>query len=117
MRSVEDQADEVVKSIRSTMSQARAVTNVLFTCNMWPSVANDQYLTVILHWLDEKWDMQTIILGTMEFNGRQTKHNISKAMLKVRSKFGIFPVQSSLSIYQSSRQVIGESLRIWGLTS
>ena len=35
--------------------------------------------------------MQTIILGTMEFNVRHTKHNISKAMLKVRSKFGIFP--------------------------
>ena len=27
----------------------------------------------------------------MEFNVRHTKHNISKAMLKVRSKFGIFP--------------------------
>ena len=35
--------------------------------------------------------MQTIILGTMEFNVRHTKYNISKAMLKVRSKFGIFP--------------------------
>ena len=91
MRSVEDQADEVVKSIRSTMSQACAVTDVSFTCDMWSSVANDQYLTVTLHWLDEKWDMQTIILGTMEFNVRHTKHNISKAMLKVRSKFGIFP--------------------------
>ena len=90
MRSVEDQADEVVKSIRSTMSQACAVTNVSFTCDMWSSVANDQYLTVTLHWLDEKWDMQTIILGTMEFNVRHTKHNISKAMLKVKSKFGIF---------------------------
>ena len=34
--------------------------------------------------------MQTIILGTMEFNVRHTKHNISWATLKVRSKFGIF---------------------------
>ena len=58
MRSVEDQADEVVKSIRSTMSQACAVIDVLFTCDMWSSIANDQYLTVTLHWLDEKWDMQ-----------------------------------------------------------
>ena len=91
MRSVEDQADEVVKSIRSTMSQACAVTDVAFTCDMWSSVGNDQYLTVILHWLDEEWDMQTIILGTMEFNVRHTKHNISKAMLKVRSKFVTFP--------------------------
>ena len=91
MRSVEDQADELVKSIQSTMSQACAVTDVLFTCDMWFSVANDQYLTITLHWLDEKWDMQTIILGTMEFNVRHTKHNISKAMLKVRPKFGIFP--------------------------
>ena len=87
MRSVEDQADEVVKSIWSTMSQACAVTYVSFTCDMWSSVANDQYLTVALHWLDEKWDMQTIIFGMMEFNVRHTKHN----MLKVRSKFGIFP--------------------------
>ena len=35
--------------------------------------------------------MQTIILGTMEFNVRHTKYNISKAMLEVRSKFGICP--------------------------
>ena len=27
----------------------------------------------------------------MEFNVRPTKHEISKTMLKVRSKFGIFP--------------------------
>ena len=85
IRSAEDQADEVVKSIRSTMSQACAVTDVSFTCDMWSSIANDQYLTVRLHWLDEKWDMQTISLGTMEFNVRHTKHNISKVMLKVRS--------------------------------
>ena len=65
--------------------------NVSFTCDMWPSVANDQYSIVTLHWLGEKCDMQTIILGTMEFNVRHTKHNISKAMLKVRFKFGIFP--------------------------
>ena len=55
MRSVEDQADEVLKSIRRTMSQACAVTDVSFTRDMWSSVANDQYLTVTLHWLDEKW--------------------------------------------------------------
>ena len=77
MRSVEDQADEVVKSIRSTTSHACAVTNVSFTCDMWSSIANDQYLTVTLHWLDEKWDMQTIILGTMEFSVRHTKHSTS----------------------------------------
>ena len=49
MRSVEHQADKVVKSIRSKMSQACAVTDVFFTCDMWPSVANDQYLIVTLH--------------------------------------------------------------------
>ena len=62
--------------------------------------------------------MQTIILGMMEFKVRHTKHNISKAMLKVRSKFGIFPRAELIEdIVQSSRRVIGESLRIWGLTS
>ena len=86
MRSVKYQADEVMKSI-----QACAMTDVSFTCNMWSSVANNQYLIIILHWLDEKWDMQTIILGTMEFNVQHTKHNISKAMLKLRHKFDRFP--------------------------
>ena len=54
MRSVEDQADEVVKSIRNTMSLACIVTGIWFTCDMWSSVANDQYLTVILHWLERE---------------------------------------------------------------
>ena len=40
-RSVEEQADEVVKSIRCTMSQACAETDVSFTCNTWSSVASD----------------------------------------------------------------------------
>ena len=39
------------------------MTDVSFTCDMWSSVANDEYVTVTLHWLDEKWDMQTIIFG------------------------------------------------------
>ena len=67
-RLVEEQADEVVKSIRCTMLQACAQINVLFTCDIWSLVPNDQYLNVILHWLDEKWDMQTRILGKMAFN-------------------------------------------------
>ena len=57
--------------------------------HVWSSIANDQYLIVALHWLDGKWDMQTIILGMMEFNVRHTKHNISKAMdmlLSMREK-------------------------------
>ena len=62
-----------------------------FTCDMWSSIANDWYLTVALHWLDEKWDMPIIILGAIVFNVHHTKRNICKAMLKVRSKFGIFP--------------------------
>ena len=101
------------------MPQACAVTNVLFTCDMRSSVANDQYLTVTLHWLDEEWEMQIIILGTMEFNVRHTKHNISKAMLKVRSKFGIFPRAELIEdiLEFTASDVIGESLRIWGLTS
>ena len=33
-----DQADEVVKSIRGTMSQACAGTDISFTCGMWSSV-------------------------------------------------------------------------------
>ena len=44
------------------------------------------------------------------------KHNISKGILKVMPKFGIFPyVQGSLKKYHSSQQVIGESLQNLGL--
>ena len=47
-----------------------------------------------LHWIDEKWDMQTIIPGTMASNIEDTKRNIPKDMLKVRSKLGIFQLES-----------------------
>ena len=91
MMSVVEPADEVMKSIQCTMSQAFPETDILFACDMWSCVASDWYLTVTLHWLDEKWAMQTIIQGTVAFSVYHTKHIISKAMLKVRSKLGIFP--------------------------
>ena len=75
---------------------------------MWCSVVNDQYLTITLHWVDEKWDVQTIILGTMVFNLQHTKNNISKVMLKVRSKFDIFSRAEFIEEIQNSQQVIGE---------
>ena len=47
---------------------------------------------MVLHRFDEKSDMQTMILGTIGFDVQYTKGNISKAMLKVGSIFGIFPL-------------------------
>ena len=65
---LEEQADEVVKSICCTRPKACAKTDVSFTCDIWSLVENDPSLTITLHWLDEKWDMHTIILGSMAFS-------------------------------------------------
>ena len=62
--------------------------------------------------------MQTIILGMMAFNVQHTKRKISKAMLKVRSKFGIFPGAEFIEeMPQFTTSDWGESLRIWGWNS
>ena len=90
-RLVEKQAAKVVKSIRHMILQACTQIDVLFICEMWSSLGNDCYLTIILHWFDKKRDIQTIVLAMMAFNVQHTKCNISKAMLRVRSKFGILP--------------------------
>ena len=79
---------------------------------MWSSLVNVWYLTATFHWLDGKWDMQTIILGTMSSNVQHTKSNIFKAMLKVRSKFDIFSSAEFIEKYHNSQQVIGETFRI-----
>ena len=56
-RLLEEQADEVAKSIHCTMSQACVKSDVSLKCDTWSSVANDQYLTITLRWIDNKWDM------------------------------------------------------------
>ena len=112
MRSVEEHADQTVKSIRCTIPQDPLKTDVSLTCDMWSSIVNVWFLIATLHWLDEKWDMQTIILGTMKSNVEHTKNNISKAMLKVRSKFDIFSSAEFIEKCHNPQQVIGETFRI-----
>ena len=62
----------------------------LSSWDMWSSIAKDNYLIVILHWLDENQVMQTIVWGTMAFNGHHVKRSISKAMFNLLSKLGMF---------------------------
>ena len=46
--------------------------------------------------------MQTIILGMTAFNVQHTKNNISKAMLKMSSKFGIIPRAEFIEYFGST---------------
>ena len=54
-----------------------------FTTDLWTSAVGDKFLTVTLHFLNKKWQMQMVSLGTIFFPGDHDSHVMADKLCEV----------------------------------
>lgn len=68
------------------------LTNVEYVCltlDFWTSIANDGYLGVTCHYIDETWKLKSLILETKKSNQSHNSKHIAELLNDVRSRWGL----------------------------
>lgn len=60
---------------------------VAFTTDIWTSVANKSYLTVVVHCIDDVWNLERYTLDTVLITDHHTGANIAEKIIELKSKW------------------------------
>ena len=83
-----------------------------FTTDIWTSRANDAYLSLTMHSIDDSWNMVSIVLATAPFPEHHTAANIVSKVKQVMEEFHL-EVDRLLAVVHdqcSNMQLAGETL-------
>ena len=72
---------KLYESTRESMLQS--IKNIAFfsaTTDMWSSVSSDPYMSYTIHYITQKWELQSIALSTLYFPEDHTGENLSDAI-------------------------------------
>lgn len=61
-------------------SEVIKCNQVAFTTDCWTSKAEDPYITLTLHYINEKFELQKFVLNFENFAGRHNGYNISQSL-------------------------------------
>ncbi|XP_065177356.1 uncharacterized protein LOC135808138 [Sycon ciliatum] len=74
------------EEVKARMKSARRVA---VTTDGWTSKAVRSYSTFTAHFLDDNWDLQSVVLGTRPLDDRHTAVNIAAQLKEIVEEFGI----------------------------
>jgi hypothetical protein len=77
-------AKEVIKN-----QLQNAVSKIHISCDMWSSPNGHAFLGVVAHWTDEKYVLQTALIGLPKVKGQHTGTNIAKSLIDVLEQYNI----------------------------
>ena len=63
--------------VKEKMRGIFCADSVAITADIWTSIATDSYLTVIIYYLNEKWEMKSIVSGTLPLLESHTADNLA----------------------------------------
>ena len=64
-------------------------TKYSLTTDIWTSFANDAYISLTIHFIDECWEMKSYTLATYSFPEQHTGDNIVEKLKEVLSEYDI----------------------------
>ena len=62
---------------------------ISLTTDLWTSIANDSFITVLAHFISPDWDMCSVVLCTSAFPEGHTGAEISKKLIDIAEEFQI----------------------------
>lgn len=72
--------------------EASEIQFLSLTTDAWTSVANDGFLAVSAHGLDQNWDLRRFVLAVVHLKERHTASYIAEELLTVAKELGVSPV-------------------------
>ena len=83
-----EQRYEAVKQKMREILQGCAVS-VAITADVWTSTATDSYLTVTAHYLNEQWEIKSIVSGTSPLLESHTASNLATWIKEMVEGIGV----------------------------
>ena len=65
------------------------MNKVHFTCDLWLSVTNDNYLAITCHWINPNWQMRMLILDFIDVESKQDSDAIFNFLDRTITKFNL----------------------------
>ncbi len=93
------------------------VSSLAITTDIWTSCANEAYISVVGHFIDDNWLMVSCVLGTCPFPGNHTAVNILAKLQQVMDEyeFDMECVKAVVHDQASNMEVTGRILESdWG---
>ena len=79
---------EAIKEKIREILQDRA-NSVAITADIWTSIATDSYLIVTIHYLNEEWEMKSIVSGTLPLLESHTADNLATWIKEIVEETGV----------------------------
>lgn len=102
-KAVDVKYNEVVEKMSVMLAGAQYIS---ITTDTWTSLATESYLTITVHYIDDKWSLISRILGTMLLEDRHTGQNLSQWILEMLTKFGVDPSKIVAVVHDNAANMV-----------
>ncbi|XP_069107962.1 E3 SUMO-protein ligase ZBED1-like [Argopecten irradians] len=69
--------------------EIRNCEGVAITHDSWTSLATESFNTTTVHFIDNNWELQSAVLGTIKVEGSHTAENIAASLTEVKTKWAL----------------------------
>ncbi|XP_072400484.1 zinc finger BED domain-containing protein 4-like [Diabrotica undecimpunctata] len=77
------------RCLNRTKEAAQNILNVCITTDCWTSANNESFIAITGHFIDDKFQMRSILLECDLFEGSHTGTNLSKTLIDVANSWGL----------------------------
>lgn len=64
-------------------------TDITLTTDTWTSMATESYMSITAHFIDENWEMHSILVDCFKFGERHTSENLKMEIIRVLTEWEI----------------------------
>ena len=77
------------EKLKRILAENSIKTKYSLTTDIWTSFANDAYISLMVHYIDDCWKMRSYTMATYSFLEQHTRDNIMEKLKEVVSEYEI----------------------------
>ena len=87
---IQSKIDKKKNHIEAQMkADLKNVDNMAITHDGWTSINTESYSTVTGHYINDNWELKSVVLETKKVDGSHTAENIKKSLLTTQQRWGL----------------------------
>lgn len=80
----------IYDNVRTAINEElKTINNIAFTTDIWTSRKNYSFITVTVHFINDKWELKSVTLSTKEFSEQHSAYNISIKLKDIINEWGL----------------------------
>jgi hypothetical protein len=103
---------ELKESLKATLALTKFVA---LTSDIWTSAANESYISVTVHYIDNSWVLCDRVLAVMPIDERHTGDNIVKWLLDALAQYDLSPSKVSALVHDNGSNMVAAAKKLEAL--